>query len=506
MSKELKRQNFEKYKVQILLGIPAILYFIVLHKFYAIDYYVPDNRAYFEMGQNGPIAVDGFSSLFILIATNIGACQKQLNYICLSLIAIALYNMSFFFQRFLKENKKTICAIIFLYSSGIWYYIYGKILYDFPFTAFTYSICLLFAQRTYVKKRTKDVIYTAFFVGLLLSWKTYNVFPVFGFFLLTICNSDTRKTFIDICKKTINVIMAILMLFVGYVAGNFTLLYKFKETISGICAYPASYNAKDFFFLKTRVIWDHVSDLPFNMSVCSMGVVVGILVILPVICKKIQYAVVSIIMFLLLLVYVEKFSPGFAWHGFPFGLYVITAVCFIIHEVNFYEKIYIKSILVLCLLTQIANNFGVYLPKQVEWSCKTIYAEQVFEDSESEILQKTSDIIASLGNETYYIDTAIKRYKPVALYENSRKKVTLYSRQGYYFLDPLEYVDYQGWTKLKTNENYSVEGEYVIWIVPNVFFTMGDVVDIHLYDGYEKIDFVSGKGYTIYLLQNKNQM
>lgn len=128
MSKELKRQNFEKYKVQILLGIPAILYFIVLHKFYAIDYYVPDNRAYFEMGQNGPIAVDGFSSLFILIATNIGACQKQLNYICLSLIAIALYNMSFFFQRFLKENKKTICAIIFLYSSGIWYYIWKNII------------------------------------------------------------------------------------------------------------------------------------------------------------------------------------------------------------------------------------------------------------------------------------------------------------------------------------------------------------------------------------------
>lgn len=148
----LNRKILSKYKREIVLFSFGILYFFFLLRYYLIEYYVPDFRLYFDMALEGSKAQDGFSSLFLWFAAFAASIPVFLSVFCLLLMTLSMINISIFINFLFKKINLYYCiSLLVLYSCGAFYYFYGKIFYDFPFTAFTYSMCLLIARKLYSK-------------------------------------------------------------------------------------------------------------------------------------------------------------------------------------------------------------------------------------------------------------------------------------------------------------------------------------------------------------------
>lgn len=510
---QIIKGKISKYRHQTILVFLGMFYFLVLLRYYLIDYHVPDFMNYFNMALRGVKAQDGFSSLFLWFAAFTACMPTVMAIFSLLLMAIAMVNISFFIKSLFQEGDLYYyISIVVLYSCCAFYYFYGKIFYDFPFTAFTYSVCLLVAQKMYSQLEKGSLPYKTWFElcawnGFLLSWKPYNVFCITGLGLLMLGRENSRKFIFSILKSVKKISFSLFLFISGYVIGNYNLLIDPKATFTGIRAYEASFEFKQFLLSKSRIIWDHVNDLPFNISVMLLLTVVVLMFIMPIVFKKFCYLFISIFMTSCLYFYIENFSPGYAWHGFTIGLFIVTFVAFFLSDVKPADKVNWKNIVIeIAVGIQVLNCFTYYIPLQTQWHSRTEEAIAIMEEKESEIYADVVTLLNKTDDSYYMIDGAVKRYKPVAVSATSWNDInvqnTYFAATNYIFLDPLEATNYFDWMKLKQSERHSTDPliyEFVIWIIPDCFKLMGDIADIHLYDDKNVVDQIHGDGYTVYL-------
>lgn len=169
--------NDQKMLAYIILCSACIFYFFFLLAFYNTSYFVPDFRLYNSMALNNRKAADGFSSLFIWMASLCNIMPKFMTFASLAMMCLSVYNILFFYYNILWDNiHKFLLVLIVCMSCGVWYYFYGKVFYDIPFSVFTYSLCLLAFMKVYINKEDRKKSQTwwyilAYLIGLTLSWK-----------------------------------------------------------------------------------------------------------------------------------------------------------------------------------------------------------------------------------------------------------------------------------------------------------------------------------------------
>lgn len=504
----------EKKAALFLLGFVCVGYFFLLFQFYRIEYYAPDLRLYVSMAQQNNKAADGFSSLFIWFASLCSIMPEFMTYLCLAMLCFSIFGFLIFYYVVLWENiRKFILVTVICLSCGVWYYFYGKLFYDIPFSVFNYTLCLLVFMKRYVnrdegKKAQPWWYLLAYLLGLLLSWKPYNVFLACGVGLLALAYDEFRKEVLISLNSAQKIGISVFLLLAGYLTGNFNLLRFPKETIEGIQAYPAAYDFSDFLFGKHRILWDHVNDLSFTTTVFSVGFLLLAGIVWPIFIKKLRYLAISLFMFGALALFISNFSRGYAWHGFCYGFFMITYCLILVRETKqealrgcIFRVLLFGTILVQCIV-----NFGFYIPIQARWEKRTEEAIQVLEDNETEIFQYVTQLADGFGESTYVIDNAVKRYRPYAPMVLWLRPVSVGQpyivAENRELVDPLYYMDYDGWSELYARENCVQREEasdYVIFIIPNIFKNMGDVADIHKYDKRPLVTTIREAAYTIYV-------
>lgn len=514
----MKKRVIDERKLAFwLLCAVCVIYFGGLYQFYSIAYFVPDFRLYNSMAADNRKAADGFSSLFIWLASLCSIMPEFMNVMSLLIMSLAIFNILLFYHGMFWENMfKSALAMTLCMACGVWYYYYGKIFYDVPFSVFSYSLCLLafmkvFHNRDHRQKAQKWWYALSFLLGFMMSWKPYNIFMLAGVGLLGLACDETRAGIcvsIDGLKK-LSVSGALLLL--GYVTGNFNILMFPKETIIGIKAYPASYLFSEFMLDKHRIIWDHINDLPFSLSVFSVVLLIFAGIVWPIAIGRLRYLWISLFMFDALWLYISYFSPGYTWHGFGYGIYFVTYLLVLVRETKMevLRRRGFQVILFWVILIQCAVNFGYYIPTQARWAGATRQAIAVLEEKETEIFDHVSRLVESFGGSTYMVENAIKRYRPYYNTVLDLRPVSV--KQPYIvaenvaFVDPLQYRNYDGWMRIYTGGNYLYDPQncdHIIFIIPNDFKCMGDVADIHLYDSKNLSEVIRENDYTIYVYSN----
>lgn len=514
----MKKIEINKKKIALLiLCMVCIGYFLFLFRFYNIDYFVPDFRLYNSMAVTNRKTADGFSSLFIWMAALCSMMPKFMTFISLIMMSLAIFNIVLFYYEIFWENlQKFILMVALCMSCGAWYYFYGKIFYDVPFSVYNYSLCLLAFMRVYINRLDRNKAQSWWYIlmftsGLLLSWKPYNIVMLAGAGLLLLAYDDFRKEVLLSLMGIRRTSISIAIFIAGYITGNFNILLFPRETIEGIEAYKASCPFNYFMFDKFRIIWDHINDLPFSISVFSAVFLIFIGIVWPIIIKKIRYLWLSLFMFGAFALYISYFSPGYAWHGFGYGFYLITYMIFLVKETDWrvINSRAIRFVFILAILVQYVVNFGYYIPTQIRWGVITQKSIEILENKEADIYAHVSNLIQNFGDSTYMIDNAIKRYRPY--YKSTLDLRPISVNQPYIvaenvvFVDPLQYMAYEEWNRLYTNKNYLEDSEncnYIIYIMPNIFKSMNDVANIHLYDEKQLITTIKEVDYTIYVYSN----
>lgn len=507
----------EKKAALLLLGIACVGYFLLLFRFYHVTYYAPDLRLYVTMAQENKKAADGFSSLFIWFASLCSIMPEFMTYLSLGLLCFSIFHILIFYYVVLWENiQKFILVTVICLSCGVWYYFYGKLFYDIPFSVYNYSLCLLAFMKLYENRedRKKAQLWwylLVYLLGLMLSWKPYNVFMACGVGLLALAYDEFRKEALMALNSVKKVSISVALLLAGYITGNFNLLRFPKETIEGIQAYPATYEFSKFLSNKHRILWDHVNDLPFSITVFSVLFLVVVGIVWPIVIKKFRYLAISLFMFGALALFISNFSRGYAWHGFCYGFFVITYCLILVKETKpeVLGGCIFRLLLAVTILVQCVVNFGYYIPTQASWEKRTEEAIAVLEENETEIFEHVTQLVEGFGGAAYTIDNAVKRYRPYAPMVLWFRPVSVGQpylvAENIELVDPLFYRDYDGWTDLCTRENYvqrEEESEYVIFIIPNVFKSMNDVADIRKYDDKHVKTVIREADYTIYVYDN----
>ena len=521
------RSLIKEHEKMFALSVSLMLcagYFFAMLRFYLIEYHVPDFRLYGSMAVGNRKAADGFSSLFIWFAAISRIMPRTVAVACLFMLSASIFNfLAFYIRSFYTSLRRFFLVLCMMFSCGIWYYFYGKIFYDFPFSVFTYSLCLVQIAKIIEKKREntdflRDWILLFALFGLTLSWKPYNVFMLAGLLLCALAKSETRTLIAtQLVQIRVTVVSAIAFV-AGYVFGNFNLLVSPRATIKGIMAYPASYNFREFLYGKHRIIWDHVNDLPFCITVFSLSALFILFVVVPIVSKRKKYVPIFAVMFFLLRAYIKHFSPGYAWHGLPFGVFLLTLLLFYLSEKEAFAKP-ARILFCLALGIQACVTFGLYLPTQTRWHNATQKAISVLETQNTKILNDVEALVSELGNKTFYIDEPIKRYAPVARGNLHIRRIR--PKQPYIIYDdiwypsPLENVNSDLWEKLFQMENstqytanpynFTDSTRYMVYVVPNPFKQLVDVADIFRYENFECIKCVKKTDYTIYVYDTEFQ-
>ena len=125
-----------------IIGVISLAYFIAISQFYTINYYVPDFYGYMAMitKTGKPLPVDAFSSLFVTISPLAYVFPFILTIMSLVFLTLSLFLFNYVFYKFKKIDLfDNIVFLVASFSSGCWYYFYGKIYYDFPYTALSFS-------------------------------------------------------------------------------------------------------------------------------------------------------------------------------------------------------------------------------------------------------------------------------------------------------------------------------------------------------------------------------
>ena len=513
-------ENIKDNEKKISLAVTAVFclaYFFFMLRFYIIDYNVPDFRLYGSFAEQNFKAKDGFSSLFIWIAGISRIMPKFITISCLLLLTGSIFNFVLFYVRcFFVSLKRFSFVLALTFSCGCWYYFYGKIFYDFPFSAFSFSLCLWQVSEIIVKNRNGKEYFKnwlTFFAlsGFTLSWKPYNIFMLAGILLCALAKDETRKIVLFQLSNVKKILCAAVAFIFGYIAGNFNLLISPKATIKGIMAYKASFPFREFLYSKHRIIWDHVNDLPFCFSIFSITVILLLFVLVPLVSNRKRYAAVFAIMFVFLRIFIKRFSPGYAWHGLTFGVFLLVLSLFVFSERRGFSKIS-KVLSVLALAIQLCVTFGFYIPTQIRWHDTTQKAISVLEKENSAILSDIESIVKDFNGKTFYIDEPVKRYKPVATSGIRIRKMGL--RHPYIIFDeisyksPLDFENSYDWERIMNMENFDSPGfkestKYLVYVVPNSFKTLCDIADLYRYDELPLVKSLVRENYSIYVYDNQ---
>lgn len=516
-------KDVQKDKFCTLIFLLSLLYVMCLFPIYLNDFLVPDMRLYSSFVQRGSASKDGFSSLFIAISGLINLWPSGLLIFSLLSMASCMFFLAYFYKKLFScgDWKIDVLVVTAIYSCSIWYYLYGKLFYDFPLTAANLSAVLYMITRIWNedgKKRDIGWYFLCVLLGLLLSWKPYNIFICTGLAILMLCIEKGRKIYLQNLCAVKTFLCSVLSFLFGYLVGNFNFFLSPIETIEGLQAYHASYDFHKFLFFNGRIIWDHVNAFPFQFSSMLVSTAIVILFIIPVILKKYEYLVTSVFMSLCFYVFISHYSPGYPWHGFPFAVFILLQFIFLSGEISTgtRKKAFI-CISCLFILLQTFICFSFYIPKQIKWIKTTKDSIEVCQKYENEIYEKTQRIIEKYGN-NYCIDLSIKRFTvypkgPLHLKQRNKDSIYLYA-DNYIFADCLETSDYNSWNELYKNGQAKVsrtpkalpafnEIEYVIYIVPNCFLSLAECANINKYSSYEKLDEFNGSEYYILIYKMK---
>jgi hypothetical protein len=382
------------------------LYSVFLSRFYFIPYCVPDYHMYYFFGTLNLPAKDGFSSLFLWLASFSARYHTFFQLITLLMLTLSLFILNYVFHKMLSNTSLLPrCLMLGLsFSAGCWYYIYGKTFYDFPFIAFTYAVCFytLFKATTVRKKPFIYIVISALMAGFCLSWKPYAVFPLAGLIGLIIIYKPWRQQLKNI-MQSYQYILVFSVSILGYLMGNYKLLTnQWLETVQGIKAYPAATDILVHLFHTDVKVWDHVAVPCFNEGVFSVITSVGILGLLGWFIPKKHYFIWGWVMLAAYVLFIQFFSPGYTWHGFPFSLFIIILFAFILIETQFItlsrqRMVYVLStVFVLC---QLVTNFGYNLPKQINAFNVTNTAVMHFKNQAAKINSNVLALLPKFNNQ-----------------------------------------------------------------------------------------------------------
>lgn len=507
MNIKLFLRNTQKTNRQLIVpALLAVVYFFFMLRFYLIDYEVPDFRLYASFAQQGLPAKDGFSSAFIFMSGLSSFMPRFMTFLCLVMLALSLFFICLFCYRQLWTDTGTYWLMILtIFLSGSWFYFYGKIFYDFPFSVFTFTVAMLAFSRFIDSVESNKWWYiTCLLMGFALSWKAYNIFMIAGFGILCLCFDEFRKILVTNVFHAKQLIFSILLFVSGYLVGNYNFFIDPIGTLKGIRGYEAQSSLVYFFFNKGDVIWDHVNNLPFNISIYFIPCMVGLILLLPLLVRKPWYGISGIFMLSCLCIFIKFFSKGYTWHGLTFGIYLILNFCFLIKE-NYIQKrgMVFLNVSGIILLLQAIVLFGYYIPKQMQWHDVTEEALSIMETESSDIYNDVVELTKENGISDYTVGYAVYRYKPIATGPVIFKKISRHNLyivpENIYYGSALEGGDFFTWKKVFETQNGSDITGNVVWIIPNVFKIMSDIADIHIYDENLLIDSVVRKDYSIYI-------
>jgi hypothetical protein len=293
------------------------------------------------------------------------------------------------------------------YTFGCWYYIYGKLYYDFPFTAFFFSIS--FFLSTYLIEEDKgiikssQVIYVVFvLLGFTLSWKAYAVFPVIGLILFLFM---LKKEYFYNKKLYI-------MFFLGFLFGWYSLGFNFMETVKMMRGYKASYGLQNMikylcsFSHGFAVSWDHVYCENFSVGAFSFPSLVFLSA--ASFFTRFRFFIVFLIIFVAFCSFIVFASPGYLWHGFPYSLFLMVCVVFFInYRYKKTEKV-LFLLLIVAIVMQAYNNFIINIPMQADLERATTYAVNNFVSNRDKIKREIESNIK--GDRKRKIFSNIKRW------------------------------------------------------------------------------------------------
>jgi len=400
-----------------LVLVFSILYFLFLKKYYFISYEIPDYFLYYDFGIRNLPARDGFSSLFILIASKLIDSFVLIHCLMLLMMTMSLAIFCFGFFRISKSLLARFIFIFFIFSMGCWWYFYGKIFYEFPFIAFVYSIIFYCSSRflsgevcllKYLETELNcwKLCFISFLIGFCLSWKMHAIFPLAGLICL-ICIREQSNLY-ALKQKIISWTGAF---FAGYVTGNYRLLLSPLETIQGIRGYKSGSNPVDFFFSDDSIVWDHVNLLSFNTATLHWIPLICLFFVIPFFAnhtKKLLF--LNLLLFFAFIFFIYKFLPGLTWQGFPFSLYFIPLVAIFLFDGKLQNRFALLFVMAISIV-QFFNNFFVYLPQQIQWADATNEAIIGLERNGSVISNDIQDLINKNGLD-YSINLTLKRQLP----------------------------------------------------------------------------------------------
>lgn len=412
--------------ITVLFGA---LYFVLLKPFYVRDYEVPDYFAYYGMGHEKYPAMDGFSSLFIKIASFSLEYYESFHYAMLGLLTGAIVIINFAFIANCKNTFSRILFLLFSFSMSSWYYFDGKVFYEFPFIAFNFAIVLwllapVIAATTPSKSLSASPVTRVFsktlgfpishsrlllaclFSGLCISWKSHAIFPIFGLFGLILINQS--KVLKPLSPALI--ISSALFMCLGYISGNFHLIDETTATLSGIKGYPGQVEILHYLFNDDRTVWDHINFFSFNTSVFNVSAAFILLFLCPLFLKD-RWHIIFFNFFIttLFLIIINLMSRGYPWHGFPFSLYLLTFSFYLLINLKQVPRKYIGyAIFVVSLSTQLYKLAFIYLPLQIESYRATELSINIIRNQGQLINQLITQIIKEEGP-NYRLNLLLKR-------------------------------------------------------------------------------------------------
>lgn len=460
-----------------VLGLSALccLYFALLLRFYLVRYDVPDYFLYHRFGVQGLAAKDGFSSLFVWLSTYNTRFPLAYHVVPLACLSAALFSLNYAFQRSVRGSVARKLFLGVSFSSGIWYYFAGKVYYEFPFVALCVALSLLaiarmrtMTPRSAAQRRVRGL--ALLLLGFALSFKPHGIFVVLGLLMLLAVSREGRAFY-----RTQNAVAEWLRsgacFLGGFLLGNYNLLLRFDDMIAGLHAYPAQCDLGDHLFGDARLVWDHVNLPPFDtgaFNVIALGV---ILFVLPLLLENRLYVVVNGLLAAAYGVFIQLVSPGYVWHGFPFCLFALLSLAFMLAESEALpreRRSTFRALLGVALAIQLYTNFFDYVPQQISAFLGAQDAASALERNSGAINRKLLQLADQLDG-TFTVKVTFRFARAVTDDLEAREQ------------NPLEVGDPRGWRAIVAHPRYvdaggataeaqnepSPEHAYLIFVEPD---------------------------------------
>lgn len=432
----------------------CLIYFLCLLPIYLFPYYVPDFFLYHRFGQWYLAAQDGFSSLFIQIAALPLFLAVPLHVLCLLCMTFSLGTFMYFGKKMVSGVLNQVLITAAIFSCGIWYYFYGKLFYDIPFSLLSMSLTLLLLLHYHEKKLYATLFWIL--LGFTLSWKPYNLFAVAGLVLLLMISNqwrhlvflswqnNSRAQFFSTGTWTL-MGQYLLLCIGGYCLGNYQIFIHPFRTIRGILAYPSSFNFFKHLF-QGQLIWDHVNSMGINLGTYAIPAVAIILFIIPLFLKHKLFSICGVVFAFLYYAFITFKSPGFIWHSFMPAVFLLLFLIFILQEsqtLSAKRQRFVHILAIVAISWQCFNNFFMYLPKEISWFSQTQKAIQLCRTENTAIADSLEQVLNNLnGSYVFYIalerDTVVKgRRTPVLVQRNPQRWKPLYQHLYQVSVEPI---------------------------------------------------------------------